>query len=184
MPSESRMYVLRTQLTAAQVAEALRSSMDESALDFIFRVGAPGHRPIIGNADETQCRLMRRPGLFSSDYAGIFSANIFEERDCTRLDGQFVRVEFGLMGGSRNSRVASITSLKISIAALIVFEVYNVIGSFLENDHPLLNPPAVFAGLFLMVLCISYPIAIRTRKRQREFVLNHLKTILNASLTP
>jgi hypothetical protein len=178
------MYVLRTQLTAAQVAEALRSSMDESELDFIFRVGAPGHQPIIGNADETQCRLMRRPGLFSSDHAGIFSANIFEEQDCTRLDGQFTGVQFGFPGGLRNRRVVSIASIKILIPVLIAFEMYNIIGSLLENDHPFLNPPAVFAGVYLIILCISYPIAIRTRKRQREFVLNHVKTTLNASLTP
>ena len=183
MPNPPEIYVFRTALTVEEAVGALRSSMDESELDFIFKVNAAGRRPIIGNADEHQCRLMRRPGVFSSDYAGIFTANIFQERNCTRLDGEFVRVEFGLLGGSRNSRVAYITHIKIWITILAVFEVYNIVGTFLEPDHPIVNPPAVFAGLFLLILCTWYPFALRTRRMQREFVLNHVKTVLNASLT-
>jgi hypothetical protein len=183
MASEPEIYVFRTALTAAQTAEALRSSMDESELDFIFRVGAEGHRPIIGNADNHECRLMRRPGLFSNDYAGIFSAAIFEEWDCTRLDGQFVRVQFGFPLGSRNSNASSTTSIKIGILFLIGFQAYNIIGSFMEADHPILNPPSIFAGALLVAMCASYSIAIRAKKQQREFILRHVKAVLNASLS-
>lgn len=157
--------------------------MDASELDFIFKIRAKGHRPIIGNVDEHTCRLMRRPGLFSTDYAGIFSAAIFEERDCTRLDGSFVRIQFGFPLGSKNSKAGSTAVIKIWIAILIVFQAYNAIGSSLEPDHPILNPPAVVAGLFLVILIFSLPIVIRLRKQQREFILNHVKTVLNASLT-
>jgi len=155
--------------------------MDRSDLDFNFKISAKGHRPVIGNADEHECRLMRRPGLFSSDYAGIFSAAIFEERDCTRLDGRFVKVQLGFPLGSKNSKVGSITSIKIGILLLIGFQGYNMIGSFMEPDHAILNPAAVFAGLLLVVLCVSLPIVIWFRRQQREFILNHLKTVLNAT---
>src|SRR5579859_3619823 len=182
MASEPEIYVFRTALTAAQAAEALRSSMDESELDFVFRVSAEGHLPIIGSADDHECRLMRRPGLFSNDYAGIFSAAIFEEQDCTRLDGRFVRVQFGFPLGSRNSNASSTTSIKIGILLLIGFQVYNLMGSFMEADHPILNPPSILASALLIAMCASYPIAIRAKNKQREFILRHVKTVLNASL--
>jgi hypothetical protein len=182
MASEPDNYVLRTALTAEQTAGALRSSMDESQLDFIIRVNATGHRPIIGYVDGNECRLMRRPGFFSTDYAGIFDAAIFEERECTRLDGRFVKVQFASPFGPNNRNAPSLLMHKIWIVILIIFEAYNVVGSFIDADHPILNPPSVFAGIFLVFLCIAYPFVLRARRLQREFILNHLKTVLNATI--
>jgi len=157
--------------------------MDESELDFIFRVSAAGKRPFIGNADEHECRLMRRPGWFSSDYAGIFSAAIFEEQDCTRLDGCFTKVQFGFPLGSRNSKVGSVASIMVSIVALIGFQAYNAIGALMNADHPFLNPPSVVSGVLIAILFVWYLTAIRIKKEQREFILSHVKTVLNASLS-
>jgi len=183
MPGAQNIYVLRTAFATAQVVEALRSSMDENELSFLFRVSAEGNLPVIGNVEGNRCRLMRRPKLFSTDYAGIFDATIFEERDCTRLDGGFVKMEFGFPLGSNNRNSSSTAMIKIWIAILIIFQAYNFVGSFLESDHPLLNPIAVIAGLFLVILCILLPIAIRLRRQQREFIVNHLKKVLNATQT-
>jgi hypothetical protein len=182
MSEPAKIYVFRTSLTTEQVTKALESSMDESQLDFIFNIIVVGDLPFIGNVDKDECRLMRRPRFFSNDYAGIFTARISREQDETRLDGHFDRVRFGFPGGGRHSKAVDVSSIKIMVMISAIAEGYFIIASFFESDRALAYIPVVFFGLAFILICTSYWFALRTQRRQREFVLNHVKTVLQASL--